>query len=357
MNQAAAAEKDDKDKKSKAQLAAGPAQELKYLLNEGTEAFAYSVTPKNLAENISTATQSRDVFELLARYGIRGGTTEADAFARRMNDRSDRLQGILNHPIVVGFGSARHKLESFTKQDDASKSTSVIRNVSFGWLIAPRSRNTSALEQIDGQYPLTAVISVPSWWRSVELNVETCWISRETILTLTRAQDEGIEICDGPRSVAHTVIRLPVSIAELSRKLGFEVFQQPYLSGENYEKTQELEIGQPGTLLLLGGRLWRSTEVVLGAQRATGITVLPNMEGIIAHFSCVLPQSGTDRQEDPPDGSGRRRITQTNVRVWTSEGVTNPPLPVDLAWPNSTPQPTQDGRKWCGMHREVFSAE
>jgi hypothetical protein len=327
------------------------AAELPHLLNRSTEVFSYSVSPKTLTENISTAIHIRDAYETLVNYGLRIGDKEAVAFANKQNDRSDRLQAILSHPLIIGFGAGNHDLREIADPAQEERKTTAINQTSFGWLIAPRSRGGQTLEQIDGQYPLTAVISVPSWWRSVETRIATCWIARDNLNRIQDKKKQGVEVCDGEDAREEfTVIRLPGAIPELSRKLGLEVQQEPHLSEYS---PQELEIGQRGSLLLRGGRLWRSTEVTLGAQRANEITVLPNMEGIIATFNCVLPQTGVIQQ----DTSGaNRRIIRTDVYVWTSEGVTKPPLKVDLVWPPARwtpprverPKTSAEAAQWCG---------
>lgn len=296
-------------------------KELTYLLNVDTEAFAYSISPKNFTENISTASETRDAFELLVRYGL-PGDKDTSAFIKDLRKRSSELRAVIAHPIVVGFGSSRRELETLRHPTDVNLKTPVIRGTDFGWVIAPRMRD-SELEQIDNQYELTAVISVPSWWRSVELDIEMCWQSREELSELKRRASDGLNICeDREKQTQKTVIRLPGAIAELSRKLGFEVLQEPYL-GPN--PRQVLEIGQKGRLLLKGARLWRSTEVTVGSQKANNIIVLPNMDGIIAEFNCVLPQLGNGGYDSKP--------IPTAAYVWTSEGVTTG-APVMLIWPD-----------------------
>jgi hypothetical protein len=167
----------------------------------------------------------------------------------------------------------------------------------------------------------------------VELEIETCWIAREELSSLSLDPNGRLVICRKPdKHPKKAVVRLPGAIAELSRKLGFDVLQEPYL---NDNARQVLEIGQPGALILRGARLWRSTEVTLGSQKATNIIVLPSMDGIIAQFSCVLPQLGNNGYDDEP--------VQTNAYVWTSEGVTTG-APVQLIWPkqNATPRRPTD---------------
>lgn len=290
-------------------------------LNGHTDAFAYSVTPKNLTENISTAAETRDAFELLFHTKV-----ESNEVARFLRDRSAKQRAIVAHPIVVGFGSPS------PINDGITNGPSSVRDIDFGWIIAAHSTTTGTFEQIDGQYPLTAFISVPSWWQTVEATVWTCWLSR-TDLPNIRSSQSALALCpaESTPEQTHMIVRLPASIPEISRKLGFEVVQQPSL----YQPVpKELTVGRRGSILLQGQRLWRSTEVTAGAQRADKITVLPNMEGIIAEFSCVHEPAGQRKKRRNIDiaADDDQFYTTDSVQVWTSEGVTEA-VPVTFVWP------------------------
>lgn len=288
----------------------GVLDELQYHLDKATEVFSYGVSPKNLSQHISTASDVRDAFQMLARLTTSSQSQSYDGFAETMRKRSEQIEGILAHPIIVGFGSARQSLENISNK--FGNSSSVVRQTAFGWAISPQFRTDRAPQQSDGQYDLAAVISIPSWWRSVSLEIETCWVSRYELISSTHASDK-IDLCKNrTRRTDTAIVRLPGMIQELSRKLGFETIQEPYLNGD--QGLQILETGKPGSLLLSGGRLWRSTEVTLGAQRADTIIVLPNMEGIIARFKCVEPQWNSPAANPP-------LTFPVTVRVWTSEGV------------------------------------
>ena len=65
-------------------------------------------------------------------------------------------------------------------------------------------------------------------------------------------------------------------------------------------------------ILIPGLRLWRSTTVTLGSQRADRIVVLPNMHGIIATFNTI---------QIPNVAPGPKRDAETKLRVWTSQGM------------------------------------
>ena len=293
-------------------------EKLRDRLNEWNEVYAYSVSPRNLAQRISTVMDTREALDFLSRMqgGYAGVAAAADAEASRK--RAEQLQAIASHPIVVPFGHSPAKTTAnppYTTQ--------------FGWAIAPRLRGSGDPEHIDGQYPLSAVISVPGWWRSVQLVVQTCWVPRKE-LHAPKSRNQGtaadpLDLCAGNAGKAverHAdIVRLPGMITEVSRKLGFEVVQEPYLKPEQLQY-QTLQVGYQGEILLTGGRLWRSTEVTLGSQKADRITVLPNMEGIIATFSCVRPQGSWVRPSGAPAAP-----MPLPVRVWTSEGDTPPPRP------------------------------
>lgn len=299
--------------------------ELKKSLNYDTDAFAYSVTPKNLTENISTAAETRDAFELLFHTQV-----DRSEIAKFLRDRSAKNRSVVTHPIVVGFGSPSRLVD---RGPQASHRAVGVRDIDFGWIIAARSLNDRDFEQIDGQYPLTAFISVPSWWQTVVATIKTCWLSRADFRKAQSGQSAS-KLCadDSTADVPSITVRLPAAIPEVSRKLGFEVIQQPSLYKP---EAKELVVGQRGALLLQGQRLWRSTEVTAGAQRADKITVLPNMEGIIAEFTCVRPPAGqrTARQNNDVKLDSDQIITTDFAQVWTSEGVTEA-IPVIFVWPN-----------------------
>jgi hypothetical protein len=91
---------------------------------------------------------------------------------------------------------------------------------------------------------------------------------------------------------------------------------------------------QPATIVIPGIRLWRSTRVTLGSQRADRIEVLPNMEGIIAYFDEVLlPRVDTGRSEG-----------NVPLRVWTSEGMDDARTKVRIMQPALDPE-----RSLCGL--------
>ena len=115
--------------------------------------------------------------------------------------------------------------------------------------------------------------------------------SRDNSAEYQAKSENAEDICEGKQTQTRTeIVRLPGVANDISRRLGFEIIQEPYLFMD--QQTQLLHASYKGDIVLKGGRLWRSTQVTLGSQKADRIIVLPNMEGILAHFDCVQPQLG-----------------------------------------------------------------
>lgn len=293
-------------------------QDLAKALNSGIELYSYSVTPKNLVQHVATASDTRDAVQALLNANFNAYGQQSSALADNFRRRSSQSQRVQSNPIVVGFGIGR---KSYSPSPNNGSKEPSEWQMQFGWAIAPQFQDdVSERKHSERQYSLAAHISVPSWWLSVAVRIETCWAERKN-LEIRRS----VEVCppgsSGSNAQEIDVVRLPGAMSEVSLKLGFDVVQEPWLdpsSSGSPDTPIPIETGRPASVLLNGGRIWRSTEVTLGSQKADEIVVLPNMQGILAKFRCVrrqLPKPGPP----PPDKLIRVPV---NIKVWTSEGVT-----------------------------------
>jgi hypothetical protein len=283
-----------------------PASRLKCRLNQEIELYSYSITPKNMVQRISSTFDTSQALQTMLSGGANVQGQELQSMLQMLRKRSEQNRAVQSNPIVVGFGSGATR---------APRSST-----SFGWVIAPPLDVEGKRRQVDEQYGLAAVVSIPSWWRSVHLHIERCWISSARLHPAERTK----QCPDG--TATDDIVRLPGEVKGISEKLHFDPNQEPHLD-QSRGKPVEVEVGQPADVVLKGGRLWRSTEVTLGAQKANQIVVLPNMEGIIATFRCVTPQTFLfgrvpDKGEVTQEQLPTTRIVP--IRVWTSEGVTPP---------------------------------
>lgn len=282
----------------------------------GIRVFAYAVTPKELTEYHAARSETNTLIQALAQghYGPVGTGSDIAALADYLKEINRTAEGLQHHPLVVGFGEG-------SGGDD--------RQATFGWVIHPPTTIGEGRDHanIAAQHTLSATISLPSWWRKMEVKVSHCWLpdARSGPFTRPDAADRDLikrgelhEYCELKGQARPYIIALPWNVGEISRKLGIEVIPEPYVNQSSTFTNQSLEIGRPGQIVLEGGRLWRGTVVILGNyQQANEIQVTPNMQGIVAKFDCVLP---------PPDYQNRSphadKTHQVAV-VWTSEGRTD----------------------------------
>lgn len=279
--------------------------------SSGARVFAYAVSPKQLVEYSIQRSQADRLTDLFAGGQASPASLPADVSAKLDWQRStDQTSEALQHlPLVVGFG-----VGGSVDRDKAA----------FGWAIRPPIvlAGTSNRAHVAVQHTLSATVSLPSWWKRVKIDTVHCWLPGRSIgdVTAAVADDRSkLESYCRPETRASNEyeIALPWNVFEISRKLGIEVIPEPYVSPTSTFETQRLEIGRPGQIVFEGGRLWRSTVVTLGNyQQANEITVMPNMQGIVAKFDCVLSPPSLLGQQAPPQEQYQLAV------VWTSEGRT-----------------------------------
>ncbi|MCZ6513563.1 MAG: hypothetical protein O6857_06525 [Nitrospinae bacterium] len=300
-------------------------------LTRDTKAFSYGVTPKGIVERISSLLAKQDTARIMLKGGLSSGAAVAGAVINILSESEKSLQGIRRNPLVVGLGD--HDLgpggedngtdDKRTKDKRKEKKIEKDRTVRFGWLLGPRYQDGDEAIHIPVQHTLSAVISVPGWWRGLKLNIWRCWINKRKIgaWSIMGVRKRATEICkDEEPKPSEMWVRLPGAVDEISAKLKYSVIERPYIRQSTLLQKPILEVGRPGEVIFEGGRLWRSTVVTLGNQQADRIVVLPHMRGIIAKFDCIKRPAGMT-------------ITVTNPHVfavvWTSEDRTAE-LRVDL---------------------------
>jgi hypothetical protein len=193
----------------------------------------------------------------------------------------------------------------------------------FAWVVLPRGEVSGAhrAEQRPDHVTMNAVVSVPSWWKNVHLNVVTCWLDSTNLVE----KFDPDKLCNGSNVDRQFEVALPGNASEVMTKLRFEVLTFPYLLGPQRQPQNVLEVGREGSLIILGGRLWRSPKVLMGNQIADRIEVLPDMKGIVAHFNCVRPYPGTpgapklDEILSKGSGADKADSSQTNLAASGSE--------------------------------------
>lgn len=266
---------------------------------------------------------------------------------------------VISNPRVIGFSH----LPGSDMQDRATGKSFTDR-ATFGWAIRPRRLSSTGGYQ-SSHHRLSAVISLPSWWKRVDFDVRACWVQPPHV---SSPAVDFTKLCRGDPSAApgdadvimpstrqfrrHFEIKLPRRVEEITARFNFDFIRAPYYYREfdqyvqRYPQILSLEAGRPGKLVLQGERLWRGTVVTVDNQSADSIVVLPDMKGVVAHFNCVHPPDGMFHFKKfdenlaiaaaaraaaaeqgggsggPPPSNAPGRAPSVPLFVWTSEGGT-----------------------------------
>ncbi len=266
------------------------------------QVFAYAVSPKESVQRIANLAASQREHQLAVRAtlsaeGVAPGLL--DSLLQQSQRDDSLLQAVLRKPLIVGFA-----------EPSGSQKESAREVAAFGWIIGPRFQiegNNARFRHVVTEDDVSAIISVPSWWKWAEANITTCWMDERAIRTRSHPRDgfDGYTDCKDKRRTNLPPIRLPATSTEVARKLGLDVVRRPSVAKLRNIVVRE---GERADILIRGNHLWRSTVVTLGGQPADNITVLPDMKGIVARFERVLPK--------PPNAVEGNPV----LSVFTSEG-------------------------------------
>ena len=353
-----------------------PAECFYHTLDKDFEVFSYGVSPKNWSQRLAFSGSTIRSMAVALETPTLPGTENKVGLFESANRERETLRSVMSQPIVVGFGRGRTKHRTHNPQNERGAKCGSVRNetnngnaqgdgngtdspkdepylsrgTEFGWFIAPEKRwgDGGGTWHPHRQYDLSAVISIPSWWRRVKLTASTCWrklsdledLGNEYIDRCGRGENDGVDEGSGRGEDDSYFIKLPGDVGEVSRKFRIEVRDVPYILTKLYNSKfgqYVFHVGERAEIVIEGGRLWRSTRVTMGTQPADEITVLPHMEGIVATFDCVRRPPYSQMPEDlarsiyPDKGKVyKAEVYVAPLQVWTSEGVTTPPLPVNI---------------------------
>jgi hypothetical protein len=300
---------------------------------------------RKLASALDSRTNGLSIYEISPRAGSIIRT------AGRGSDLSARLSG---PPGELSAGSAQGERTAYAEPAVLGFSAPVPANgfpaeaeeAVFGWTVRPQKRPDGGWSS--SHHRLSAVISVPSWWKRLDLEIHACWITpklarngADTLFdtpsnicnavyggdqTSLTSADDAEQTTPPPGHFKRSVrVQLPRSIDEVTARFNFDLVKTPYFDPawrRDYEGAETaLMAGRPAHIALAGERLWRGTVVTIDGQPADRITVLPDMKGVIAEFNCVRPS--------PRALTGTANQSRAKLTVWTAEGRTKP-MDVDV---------------------------
>ncbi len=207
--------------------------------------------------------------------------------------------------VLVGFGDGSGGYQEDREKPDEQGLGG--DGIQFGWVMSSRGKMGPT------QKTELALISVPAWITELTLKVATGWLDRNA----NEEVDKRFELQVPVPPDFEAFDALLDEVVQLQRN--------PKILDTLMDANLKVSACEKAKILIPGSRLWRSATVTLGAQKADRITVLPNMEGIIAEFDPV---------EIPPV-SGTGKTSKVKLRVWTSEGADTAEKDVDIQAPSN----------------------
>ncbi|HWE94885.1 MAG TPA: hypothetical protein VG269_13045 [Tepidisphaeraceae bacterium] len=280
----------------------GHYQKLKaYLQSLNLPAKVLSVTPAEYAQNASDVSSRQDALDLMLAISA----AHAGVGVQNTTDYQRQSQMLLNaikrQPLAVAVHNGANQL---------------------GLIIGPKfaiSDNLKAeFTHVPTRYTFSADVAVPAWWDRVKLSGKYYWLDDNGNIS------EGIQLwTEQPLSKNGTlIVHLPSDPTALTSAIGFQTnsTQRPpqidppeqgsraafYLQatstvgarrgapsgpGANDIPTtpSSLQSTDPGQSILIRGRdLWRNPKVFVGSQQADQVDVLPDMNGLLAHFHALM---------------------------------------------------------------------
>jgi hypothetical protein len=270
------------------------------LVGRRLDAFSYAFTPSEPDE--ISATQALDASRLRLQAGgaISGNASLGSKAEEDWNDV---------RKLVIGFG----------KQANSTIPT-------FGWMIRPQEHVGSGqnYRQRASQLSLTALISLPAWWDEVTVRIKREWAPESQDLE-TGSKNPKTNGGQDPKPTgggqdSEYTIELPVNFETIDAALFEKNNRSPGIEEWAAQPVELRVCDQKAALIIPGRRLWRSTIVTLGSQKANEIYVLPDMNGIIATFAKIEIPSSLPEQKDGMEDF------HVPITVWTSQGSVTLPL-------------------------------
>ena len=274
-------------------------------LSDHRRAFAYAVSPQEQGVLLRSGQSGTERLGA----GFNAGALNGKAGVATENTAS--VDELRNRASIIGFG------ENVAMQDGPENANG---EATFGWIINPQNLDalpeSIVFRQALKKYAVSALVSVPSWWRSIVISTTTAW----------RLQSGS----DVQRVTHRETIEIPSDFEAFEETLLGS--QGPDLDASALDNIRLTAGEQDQAIVIPGRRLWRSTQVTLGNEISSNIAVLPNMKGIVATFHVMRDMSTPDEVKAWCDENPQVddvEITRT-VRVWTSQGAVTLPRPATI---------------------------
>jgi len=267
----------------------------------------YSVTPTEQAQRVSTLASAANSVQMalalsagLPGYGAGGQAGVSDL--RSAAGTADALERL---PLVVAFSEPRYSASAKSApgktaapstanaapgKTESTPDRSPDKSDRFGWVFGPQSYITSGKETKVGLrhsvsvHQVAVEVSVPVWWPTFTLNIQTAWI--RNVWT-----DGLLDISEPKRHNQRMEVNRPLSIGDLDSLTAYllRAFPPFAIRAVRIDRIEPEHVllcqdNAEVTLLIYGLNLWRNPQAYMFGRKASNIRVLPDMQGIAADF-------------------------------------------------------------------------
>lgn len=261
------------------------------------DTYAYAAFPRgDVSGVVSEAGRSAGVS-----VGAQGPVGGVSASARD----AERTRSVEARPMLVNFAAGEDSGEMFD----------------FGWTVVKEGRKSPMMAS------QLVLVSVPAYLDQITMEITKGWLDSDVVLEDGEQwgslpfEDRIARLLSEPERLTTTVHfppdyqALDSLVAPQASRLG-PLINKDAMRCSNGDMagglpTMDVVSGEAPSIVIPGARLWRSTVVTLGGEKAREIEVMPDMRGIIARFE---PMVLAERPGGPAANAG------LDLVVWTSEG-------------------------------------
>lgn len=245
--------------------ASGPVKvfaELEPRITKSSKVFV--ADPKEQAQNISEVAAIEQLRNMvlslqatLPQIGLTAGN-----YTEYLKRSQERLQAIARRPLVVAYSHEGGK---------------------FGWILGPRFEITKdgkpQFHHTAAQHSVQVSVIVPAWKRSLRLPYTTSWVDQNGAQSDKKSGYIDLEFPGDDRAITTALLTRTGTVRA--------PILETQVIGQLERPTFRLQAGKPADILIRGQNLWRNPKVFVGGQPANLVTVLPDMNGLSAHFDNV----------------------------------------------------------------------
>jgi hypothetical protein len=225
-----------------------------------SDLYVDSIDPQEYAQNLSDVSSTNKLLSLsLGISALLGNSASVSGTAGYLQQTQKLLQSIERNPLAIGFRGGQK----------------------FGWLLGSPFKiqdGEPAFIHVPARQSFSVSFVAPVWLDHVTICANAWWIDNSGTISRSITVEDP----------QHKVL-LPVDFSAISTAVNYFITGQRVPIVYEKDKQPSAWILQSGsstdqTLLIVGPDLWRNPQVFVNSTKADTVDLLPDMNGLLAHF-------------------------------------------------------------------------